>query len=170
MAQSMATIGLGYAAGSALGGLASAGGPTLVLALILLCVLVQMICAWQLPAGGPPAGPARPTGAAQTASVPAAANGRSSRLPGWLVALRVAMEDPGTRTLLLLQVLSSASFQVYHSTSAIYLKHDLGYTPAQLGYLLAYAGWVYALQTFAVVPQLLRRTNWKGPLSISVAE
>ena len=74
--------------------------------------------------------------------------------------MAAALRSREIRVLLLLQVCASGSFHVYDATAQLYLQQALGYTSEQRGYLLAFAGWMFAVQTYAVVPRLVRR--WEG--------
>ena len=150
VAASMATFGFGYASGSGLGGVLSrsTNEAALPVALVLLCSLLQLGCACSLPRGAHH----RPSSAHDKTSVVAKGAGGAARARShsWLASLQLAMAVSSTRTVLLLQLLSAASFQVYSATSAIYLKEHLGYSSAQLGYILSFAGWAFALQTHVV--------------------
>ena len=151
----MATFGIGYSLGSAAGAVLqhgaeahTAGGAWINLAAMLACVLVQLACSLLLPHALP--------AAAKASASPAdcAARGASEASPAESInkeadasilrALREGLRDPATRVLILLECMFSAQFHLYDSTSALYLLSHLGFTKAERGYLLAYAGLVYA--------------------------
>ena len=75
---------------------------------------------------------------------------------GWRRATTAALRDPVTLLLLALQLLRNISFHLYGATSKLFLCESLGYSPAQLGYILSFAGWAFATQTLLVVPRCLR--------------
>ena len=88
---------------------------------------------------------------------------------GWRVVLATAFESKEIRVLLLLQVCASGSFHLYDATAQLYLQRTLGYTSAQRGYILAFAGWMFAVQTFAVVPRLIRRWQASATLLLRIS-
>ena len=140
--RTVATFGLGYAFGSALGGLAVArGGASTNLILIVLCSMVQVACACLLPRTPLSTG-THPTK-------------RCARHGNWRRALHTALAVPGISLLLTLQALAAASFSAYDATSALFVQSALGYTASQRGFLLAYAGWVFSLQSLVVVPRFV---------------
>ena len=145
-ARTMATFGFGFAFGSGAGGfLFSLGGASLNLGMIVLCASLQAMAAWRfLPSASPTV-----TVAAATPTAPA------TPTAGWRVALRTALAKRSTRALLIIQAIAAASFHTYDSTSALYVGGALGYSPAERGYILSYAGWMFALQTFFIVPRLV---------------
>ena len=148
VAKTMAVFGFGYAAGSGVGGILvswSGGTPQINLAAIVMLSAVQVGCALLLPQRVVTA----------TSHAPVSAATAVSAKEGWVSALRNALGDKSTRLFLLLQGLASSSFHVYDSTSDIYMSTTLGYSPSQRGFVLSYAGWVFAVQTLLVVPWLV---------------
>ena len=145
LARTFAVFGFGYASGSGVGGfVVGVGGPSLSMTLILPCAMLQVLCGILLPS----AGRARRRHEAQKAA--------PTQGVGMLAATRLGVSSSSTRAILMLQALASASFHTYDGTSAIYMKDALGYSAEQRGYILSYAGWVFAAQTFFVVPRLIR--------------
>ena len=150
--KTLGAFGLGFAAGSAGGGLLSAHG-SLPMALAAACSAVQLGVAVCLPVDAP--------AAMKTAS----ANVRAAaERVGWLSVLREALREPHIRLLLLLTGLAGLSYHVYHGTSALYMKDAMGYSSAQFGYVLSFAGWVYALQALFVVPHFVGSTATSATL------
>ena len=141
----VATFGFGYATGSGIGGyVVGLGGAWLNLACISVCGCAGVLCAWQLPRDEP-----------ALSKRPSPSNGKRAA-PGstTATALRAALSVRTTRALLLVQALTAASFHVYDSTGALYMQEHLGYSASQRGYILSFAGWMFALQTLFVVPRL----------------
>jgi hypothetical protein len=75
----------------------------------------------------------------------------------WWSALRDALSERNMRLLLLLQAIAASSFQVYDATSALYMMDALGYSAAERGFLLGYAGWVFSFFNLAVIPRITGR-------------
>lgn len=145
-ARTMATFGFGFAFGSGAGGLLfSRGGAMLNLCVIALCATMQVAVAWRF----------LPTRNAAAATAPPATESNGAADVGCLAALRTALALRSTRALLILQAIAAASFHTYDSTSALYVGDALGYSASQRGYILSYAGWMFALQTFFIVPRLV---------------
>lgn len=162
----VATFGFGYAAGSGVGGyILSVGGTWLNLAFISLCICAQVLCAWQLPpdngSSDDESRPSRGSRSSQSSRKAPPTRGASASMAA---VLRAALAIPTTRALLLVQALTAASFHVYDSTGAIYMQDHLGFTPPQRGYILSYAGWMFALQTFFAVPWLVSSGFQQGAL------
>ena len=157
----VASFGFGYATGSGIGGyMVGLGGPWLNLACISVCGCAGMLCAWQLPHDAAMSNTKQKIGAQLRASsngkkrAPPSSSSSSSSSTTTATALRAALSVRTTRALLLVQALTAASFHVYDSTGAIYMNEHLGYSAPQRGYILSFAGWMFALQTFFVVPRL----------------
>jgi hypothetical protein len=77
----------------------------------------------------------------------------------WWSALRDALSERNMRLLLLLQAIAASSFQVYDATSALYMMDALGYSAAERGFLLGYAGWVFSFFNLAVIPRITGRVS-----------
>lgn len=130
------TLGLGYATGSSIGGYLSQVGNTVPCVIACGCASAAVACALLLP--HPPAAAA--TSAATDKTGAEVLVQEAEGAGGWRKAVRAAVSDRVTVLLLALQFLRNVSFHVYGSTSKLYLCESLGYTPAQLGYILSFAG------------------------------
>ena len=147
VAMAMATLGLGFSVGSGIGGLlvSGEGSAWRTLNVILVCASAQLACAILVPRDAP----------SKSKKKGAPSDG------GLRAALLSAVAARATCVLLLLQVFASGSFHVYDATSALYLQDALGYSSSERGYLLMFAGWAFAAQSFLAVPFFVKR--FKGP-------
>ena len=102
--------------------------------------------------------PVSATAAVQPAAAPTAPPLRSSSGPSSLAI--VLSLSRSTRGLFGLQMLAAVAFHLYQGTMDLYLKDGLGYSSEARGYLLSYAGLVFAAQNLLVVPGLVR---WLQP-------
>ena len=149
VSRTMAMCGFGYATGSAFGGfLVGRGGPSANLTLIGTMSVLSVLCTLRLPSSAKPANEG-PTPVSSTSHTP-------SRVRWWS-ALLDALSEPNMRLLLLLQAIASSSFQVYDATSALYMMDALGYSAAERGFLLGYAGWVFSFFNLAVISRITGR-------------
>ena len=166
----VATFGFGYAAGSGVGGyILSVGGTWLNLAFISLCICAQVLCAALPPDNGSSDDESRPSRGSRSSQSSRKAPPTRGASASMAAVLRAALAIPTTRALLLVQALTAASFHVYDSTGAIYMQDHLGFTPPQRGYILSYAGWMFALQTFFAVPWLVSSGFQQGAAVLRAA-
>ena len=137
--RTLGALGLGFAVGSALGGRISKFGAVAPVALAGAGSLLALVgVAWVVPDTA--SAQAAPEGGTATARAPV------RRL------LQEALSQPRTRLLLLMQVLSTFSFRLFTSTAALYMTDFLGFSAEELGYILSFAGWAFALTALLVVP------------------
>jgi len=150
----MGVYGLGYSAGSAVGGRLSKHGGSTALLLALVLSAVNLLIVALLPGTAPPP--------PQTASSPSPSSSQPSSSPSPSPSSLAILRSLGrtTRGLFGLQMLAAVAFHLYQGTMDLYLKDGLGYSSEARGYLLSYAGLVFAAQNLLVVPRLVR---WLQP-------